>query len=57
MSYKNTIVMDYDWWKKAKDVSVEFWFYFIIVHCLFFSPNKVMCFLFQDISGCVKFRK
>jgi hypothetical protein len=49
--------MDYDWWKKAKDVSVEFWFYFIIVHCLFFSPNKVMCFLFQDISGCVKFRK
>jgi hypothetical protein len=38
--------MDDDYWKKAKDVSVLLWFYFIIVHCLFLllTAAHVSCF-------------
>jgi hypothetical protein len=43
---KGTIVMDDDWWKKAKDISVLLWFCFIIVHCLFLllTSAHVYCF-------------
>jgi hypothetical protein len=32
---KGTIVMDDDWWKKARAVSVDTYFCFIIIHVLF----------------------
>jgi hypothetical protein len=51
---KGIIVMDDDWWKKAKDVSVLLWFCFIIVHCLFLLliSAHVSCFTtFQIVEN------
>jgi hypothetical protein len=54
---KGTIVMDDNWWKKAKDVSVLVWFYCIIVHCLFLLLPTAHDSCFRTFSACGKFRK
>jgi hypothetical protein len=54
---KGTIVMDDEWWKKARAVSVEL----LLTCCIFVYISDciyvVLCCIFQDIPGCGKFRK